>query len=173
MIENGDLGLMSQYELYYRSQKVGTPYRLSQDRKYNPIEDLVKAAELANRPDENSIDELKHLLNHEDSTLRRWGAIGLLAAGSLAEGARNELTAALQDNAPDVRLAAAETLCRMGHTECAIGTIKNLLTFHDGIIRLEALYVLIRSGEAARPILKFFNHASTRISGRPTILQRL
>ena len=159
MIENGDLGLISQYELYSRSETVLTPYRLSTDRKENPIEDLIEVAELANRPTENNIDDLKRLLNHEDGTLRRWAAIGLLAAGPIAEAARGVLSAALGDDAPDVRLTAAEALCQMGDTEKAIDTIRSLLSFPDGIIRREALYVLVRIGEAARPLLPNLDEA--------------
>ena len=159
MIENGDLGLMSQYELYSRSEAIGTPFRLSTDRKSNSIRKLLEAAELANRPTEDNICELKELLGHADSTVRRWGAIGLLASGPLAEDARSELTAALEDGAPDVRLTAAEALCQMGVAEKAIETIRDLMTFPDDIIRREAIYVLVRIGEAARSLLPCLSEA--------------
>ena len=159
MIENGDLGLMSQYELYARSEAIGTPYRLSTDQKNNAIKNLLETAELANRPTEDNICDLKEMLNHANSTVRRWGTIGLLASGPLAENARGELIAALEDDAPDVRLTAAETLCQMGVTEKAVETIRNLLTFPDGIIRREAIYVLVRIGEVARPLLPYLNEA--------------
>jgi hypothetical protein len=161
MIENGDLGLLSQYELYARSEVTGTPYRLATDREHNPIGDLIEAAELANRPSKESVDELKDLLNNENRALRRWGAIGLLAASSLAENARGELTTALNDRAPDVRLAAAEALCHMGTAEPALETVKSLLAFPDVIIRIEALYVLVRVGEVARPLLSHLDDALT------------
>ena len=159
MIDNGDLGLLSQYELYARSSRIGTPYRLSSDQPDNPIRDLVDAADQANGPTEDNIDDLKALLGHKDGTLRRWGAIGLLAAGPLAQDAHRELTEALGDNAPDVRLTAAEALCGMGLEEKALGTIEDLLTFPDGIVRREALYVLVRIGEAARPLLPCLEQA--------------
>jgi uncharacterized sulfatase len=159
MLENGDLGLMSQYELYSRSKAVGTPYRLSADQDHNPIEALIKAAELANRPTRDNLDQLKQLLNHKDNTLRRWGAVGLLAAGPLAQEASGALIAALDDDAPDVRLTAVEALCRTGITEKAMDTIRGLLTHPDGIIRREALYVLVRIGEAARSLLPFLDKA--------------
>jgi len=159
MIENGDLGLLSQYALYARSRRIGTPYRLARDQRENPIGDLVEAANLANRAIEDDIDDLIALLGHKDSAMRRWGAIGLLAAGPLAVGARQELIAALQDEAPDVRLTAAEALCGLGLEDRALGTIEELLTYPDGIIRREALYVLVRIGEAARPLLSCLDKA--------------
>lgn len=159
MIENGDLGLMSQYELYARSEALGTPYRLSTDQRSNAIEDLLEAAEVANRPAKDKIHELKDLLANDDSALRRWGAIGLLASGECARDAVDALIAALDDDAPDVRLTAAETLCQLGVTERAIETIGGLLTFPDGIIRREALYVLVRIGETARQLLPYLDEA--------------
>jgi hypothetical protein len=80
MIENEDLGLMSQYELYSRPKAVGTPYRLSTDQKNNSIENLLEAAELANGPTKDNIEDLVIRLKSKDSTLRRCSAIGLLAA---------------------------------------------------------------------------------------------
>jgi len=69
------------------------------------------------------------------------------------------LITALEDSAPDVRLTAAKTLCRMGDTEKAVETIRSLLTFPDDIIRREAIYVLVRISEAARPLLLCLNEA--------------
>ncbi len=153
MIENGDLGLLSQYELYMRSEKVGTPYRLASDKISNPVAELLEAAELANYPTADNLADLVKRLAHPDAAVRRWGAVGLLAAGALAEKVSPELTAALKDDSPDVRLTAAEALCNLGAAGEAIETIKNLLTFPDAIIRREAIFVLVRIGEMARPLL--------------------
>jgi N-sulfoglucosamine sulfohydrolase len=158
MIETGDLGMISQYELYSRSEGAGTPYALSGNREKNPVEALINAADMANYPD-NNIEDLKNLLKHDESTLRRWGAIGLLASGSLSGAILSDLIATLDDSAPDVRLSAAEALCRHGLTSAPLDTIKSLLTFPDGIIRREALYVLVRIGQAARPLLPFVDQA--------------
>lgn len=153
MIENGDLGLLSQYELYARAAAVGTPYALARNQDKNPIRELLRAANLATRREAALIPELSRLLCHADGAMRRWGAIGLLALGADALPARDALLNALNDAAPDVRLTAAEALCQLGATDQALAAIRELLSFPDGIIRREALYVLVRVGEPARPLL--------------------
>jgi len=159
MIENGDLGLISQYELYSRSEAIGTPYRLATTWKSNLIKTLLETANLANRPSKETMGELRPLLAHKDSGVRRWAAIGFLAAGPLAEAAREELVAALEDSAPDVRLTAAETLSQLGDSDRALETLRELLVFPDGIVRREAIYVLVRMGEPARPLLPYLDEA--------------
>lgn len=66
---------------------------------------------------------------------------------------RVALADALEDESPDVRLTAAEALCNVGETDAALEKIRELLTFPDAIIRREAIYVLVRIGEMARPLL--------------------
>lgn len=52
-----------------------------------------------------------------------------------------------------MRLTAAEALCNLGETGEAVEAIRKLLNFPDAIIRREAIYVLVRIGETARPLL--------------------
>ena len=153
MVENGDLGMLSQFELYTRSEKVGTPYRLATDTNHHPVKELLETAEMANYPTKENIGDLEQKLGHPDGAVRRWATIGLLAAGPLAANSRDALTKALDDEAPDVRLTAAEALCKLGDSGKALETIKSLLTFPDAIVRREAIYVLVRIGEMARPLL--------------------
>ena len=161
MIENGDLGLLSQYELYTRSKKVGTPYRLAADRKNNPTAEILEAAQLANYPTQNVLDDLIERLAHPDSAVRRWGAIGLLASASDAPKVQAALTKALKDEAPDVRLTSAEALCKLGVADEALETLKTTLTFPNAIVRREVIYVLVRIGEMARPLLPEVEKALT------------
>ncbi|MEX1088141.1 MAG: sulfatase-like hydrolase/transferase [Phycisphaeraceae bacterium] len=142
MLESGDLGLLSQYELYERSQRAGTPYALAQDRSLNPTPRLLEAATLAGRRDASLAPQLEAMLRDDDATLRRWGAIGLLALKQPSDALR----AGLADPSPDVRLVAAEAL---GDVE----TFRALLGFPDGIIRQDAIFALVRLGERARPLL--------------------
>ncbi len=161
MLENGDLGLLSQYELYARAEKVGTPYRLASDRQNNPTAELLEAAQLANFPTENVIDDLIALLAHPDCAVRRWGAIGLLASASDAPKVRAALTESLKDEAPNVRLTCSEALCRLGVPNEALETLRTALTFPDAIVRCEAIFVLVRIGEMARPLLPELEKALT------------
>src|SRR3990167_5630488 len=101
MTDNGDLGLLSQYELYTRAEK-DSPYETALDAKRNPVKRLLEAASLANRREVASIPRLRILLQDEDAAVRRWGALGLLALRADAAIATDALRSALTDPAPDV-----------------------------------------------------------------------
>ena len=116
MVENRDLGLLSQHELYARAEK-DSPLEMGMDPKRNPIRQLLDAADLANQCDAAAIPRLRALLKADDGAVRRWGAIGLLALGAKAAPATETLLSALKDPAPDVRMTAAEALCGLGHVD--------------------------------------------------------
>jgi len=160
IVENRDLGLLSMYELYARSQGA-TPYEMGRDPKRNPVARLLEAANLANRRDPASIPPLLELLKNPDGAVRRWGAIGLLALGEKAAPAAEALAAALKDPAPDVRLAAAEALCRLGRPQEGVAALIEALSHDSSIIRYEALYTLSRLGDQARPALPHLDKAET------------
>ena len=152
MVENRDLGLLSQYELYTRTG-AGTQLAMGADLKRNPVERLLKAANLANRADPALIPQLRALLEDEDSALRRWGAIGLLALRDQARPAADALLAALRDESPDVRMTAAEALCGLARTDVALPVLVAALTHESGVVRNEALFTLSRLGPKVRPVL--------------------
>ena len=152
MVEHRDLGLLSQYELYTRTG-AGTQLAMGADPKRNPVERLLKAANLASRADPALIPQLRALLEDEDSALRRWGAIGLLALRDQARPAVDALLAALRDESPDVRMTAAEALCGLARTDVALPILVAALTHESGVVRNEALFTLSRLGPKVRPVL--------------------
>ncbi len=153
MIDTGDLGLLSQYELYQRAGQAGTPYQLATDQRLNPVAELLQAAEVANAMNPEHLPELLRLLTHDDAALRRWGAIGLLALGAHARPAVDRLLGALGDPSPDVQMLAGEALCGLGRHAPALDVLRQLLHFPDAIIRSETLLALVRIGEPARALL--------------------
>lgn len=74
---------------------------------------------------------MKTALHDADGAVRYWAALGFLMRGAAGvEAARDELTTALDDPAPDVRIAAAEALGRFGNgtdLERSLKTLKSLL----------------------------------------------
>lgn len=158
MVSNGDLGLLSQYELYTRAE-VDSPYELALDRDRNPVARLLRAAELAARRDEAVLPELRVLLADPDSAARRWGAIGLLGLGDVARPATDALRIALADPAPDVRMTAAEALFGLGQGGEAAPVLIALLTHDSRIIRNETLLALCRIGPAAGAVLPHLDGA--------------
>jgi hypothetical protein len=160
MLENRDLGLLSQYELYSRSKK-DSPLEMGKDPKRNPIKRLLDAANLANCLDPAVIPQLLALLKDDDGAVRRWGAIGLLA---LCEKAvrpmeTDALLTALKDTAPDVRMTAAEALCGLDRAKVAVPVLVELLSHESRIIRNETLLALCRIGEPARAALPHLKDA--------------
>jgi N-sulfoglucosamine sulfohydrolase len=160
MLENRDLGLLSQYELYVRSEK-DSPVEMGADPARLPMRQLLDAANLANRCDPVAMAQLCELLKADDGAVRRWGAIGLLALHEQAAPAAGNLLGALKDSAPDVRLTAAEALCGLGHAEAAMPVLIELLSFDSRIIRNETLLALARIGPVAKPALPYLDRART------------
>ena len=164
MVENRDLGLLSQHELYARAEK-DSPLEMGMDPKRNPVRQLLDAANVANQCDAAAIPRLRELLKADDGAVRRWGAIGLLALGAKAAPATETLLSALKDPAPDVRMTAAEALCGLGHVDEAVSVLIALLSDKDYIIRNETLITLCRIGPAVKAALPYLDRARTRAPG--------
>ena len=152
MLANHDLGLLSQYELYVRSES-DSPGAMAPDLRRNPTAELLAAATLAGRRDPADLPQLRELLRHSDGAVRRWGALGLLALGERAAPAREALLGALADPAPDVRLTAAEALFALGEGGKALPALVALLAHPSRVIRNETLLALCRIGPPARGAL--------------------
>jgi N-sulfoglucosamine sulfohydrolase len=152
MKRTGDLGLLSEYELWQRA-KNSTPYEIAKDSKANPLNELLDAAWTANQLDAKQIPKLVKLLQQRDSCLRWWGAGGLAALGSKAAPVLGDARAALKDESPDVRIAAAEILANLGHDDEALPILRAELKQDNEFIRLAALNVLDRMGRHALPAL--------------------
>jgi len=151
-LENRDLGLLSQYELYVRSEK-DSPLEMGADPTRNPIQQLFVAANVT------KLSQLLDLLKAKDCAVRRWGAIGLLALSDNAAPAMEALLAALKDSSPDVRMTAAEALCGLGRADDAMPVLIELLSHESRIIRNETLLAICRIGPAAKPALPHLDKA--------------
>jgi len=148
----GDLGLLPERELHARSVR-STPYAIATDANLNPLAELQRAAALANRLDPREIPGLTALLRANDSAVRWWGALGLLALGADAAPARAALLTALGDPSPDVRLPVAETLMRLDGADRALPVLEAALRSDDIFARFGALNAAHRLGPLARPLL--------------------
>ena len=91
------------------------------------------------------------MLGDSDSAVRYWAAVGLAVLGPEAEPALPLLTPLLEDPAPTVRLAAAETVANLGHGSEALPVIVEALDDDDGWVRLAAAIALAAIGENGRP----------------------
>jgi HEAT repeat protein len=153
-----DLGLLPEHEMHVRAAGT-TPYGIATDARQNPLDALLRAADLANAMEPKNLPALTALLRERDAALRWWGATGLIALGPDAAAAKPALIAALDDSSPDVRLASAEALARLGEPDRALRTIETALRIDDVFVRLAALNVALRLGPLARPLVPVIRQA--------------
>lgn len=158
MQSTGDLGLLPEREMHARAA-AATPYAIATDPRTNPVADLQRAADLANRMDAAHVPALAGLLRAEDSAVRWWGVTGLLALRERAAPARAALEAALGDSSADVRIAAAEAVAVLGAADRAIPVLDAALRSDDVFARFLALRAAQRMGGAARPLLATIKEA--------------
>ena len=110
-----DLGFLPEGEIHSRS-KGSTPYEMGHDPAKYPFEEIFAAANMAASLDPEKTPELVALLEHKDSAVRYWGALGLLMRGRTVVFEQSDaLRKALEDDSPYVRIAAAEALGRYGN----------------------------------------------------------
>jgi arylsulfatase A-like enzyme len=152
MLEIRDLGFLPEADLRTRF-KGEAPYEAVRSRPGEyPLERLMDAADLANRMDPGSVDRLAALLKDEDAAIRYWGATGLVALGEKARPAGEALRKAMEDPAPDVQIAAADALCRIGRIEEALPVLGRALKHENEWARLRAANVLDGLGPKAAPV---------------------
>ncbi len=160
MTEIVDLGLLSEAELHSRFGGKPPFDAVRRDPRLYPQARLLEAAKVAGRMDPGSLAKLVELLSDEDSAARSWGATGLLALGEQAGPAAGDLSKALRDPAPSVRVVAAEALCRLGQHDKALPVLADALKNENPWVRLAAANVLDRLGERARGALPNLEQAA-------------
>jgi len=156
-----DLGLLPEYEMHLRSRG-STAYDIAADPRLNPLDALMRAADLANAMKPENISQLVDLLHDADSAVRWWGATGLLSLGADAASVKPELMTTLDDPAPNVRLVAAEAVAHLGESDRALQAIAETLRIKDVYIRLAALNVAGRLGSLARPLVPLIKESKLK-----------
>jgi uncharacterized sulfatase len=113
-VRTQDLGFLTEGQIHSRSRG-STPYDMGHDESKYPFQRIFDTAERASTLDLGVIPELKLAIKDEDAAVRYWAALGFLMLGRDAvRSAHGDLTAALGDESPDVRIAAAEALGQYG-----------------------------------------------------------
>ncbi len=167
-----DLGLLPEFEMQKRS-KQDTPYELAFDFKRHPQERLRAAADLASAMTPENRDRLVQLLSDEDSAIRWWGAVGLVALGQDAQQAAPALTEALGDASPIVRVAAAEALANLDKHEEALPVLIEALKHESPCVRLQAINVLDRMGKRAASACEAMRAAKMKAAFPADYLNRM
>lgn len=161
-----DVGFVPEGERFIRARG-DSPYDFGHDEKRYPFARIFETAELASMLTPDAVPALKQAITDGDSAVRYWGTLGLLMRGKPAvDTARNELTAALKDSSPDVRITAAEALGRFGD-EGDVPEVLALLadhanwTNHSVFSAMAALNSLDALGAKAAPLIGLFHSMPT------------
>jgi len=156
-----DAGFLTEAEMVARAEAAGkTIYEMVRDPKLYPLETIMAAAELASEGKPENLPRLQELLGHKDSGVRYWAATGCVILGTKAEPASDGLRKLLEDPSPSVRIAAAEALCRTGHTDDGLPVLIELAGETGARYALHAVNVLEEIGPSARPALGVLERAA-------------
>lgn len=150
MLQTRDTALLPEAEMFRRAGGE-TIWSMAQREDAFPVAKILDAAELIGR--DAPVSKRIASLEDPDAAVRYWGVVGLMAPGIDAQLAVAQLAKLLNDPAPDVRLAAAETLARLGREQEAISAVIAGLQDADTRVQLHAAAVLVAIGEKARPAL--------------------
>jgi uncharacterized sulfatase len=160
-----DVSFLSEWEMHARS-KGSTPYDMGHDSNQYDFDAIFASAELASSLDAADLPAIARLLQHKDSGVRYWAAVGLLAHDNAGvEAAHNELVAAVTDGSPMVRIAAAEALGRFGSeddTDAALDVLLHYATPESNyFLAVAAWNALDHLDQRARPALDTIRAVST------------
>lgn len=154
--ETVDTGLLP--EQYLRDRAIGlSEYEFARGGEY-PLDHVLETALLMDQG-VSALPELTERLSDDDVAVRFWAANGLTNLGAEASSAAEALLRTLNDDSPEVQIAAAQALCRMGRPEKALPVLADHLADERLFIRIAAANVVDRIGRQARPIIPDIQHA--------------
>jgi len=145
-----DTGLLPEQLLRDRARG-SSEYEYARSGRY-ALERILKTASLTGRGPA-VLPKLIDRLADDEAAVRYWAANGLTNLGRAAEPATGALTKCLADSAPDVQIAAAAALCRIGHVQTGLPVLIKLLAHRKWAVRLAAANAIDYLGEAARPAI--------------------
>lgn len=158
IIDNCDLGFLSQTEMYKRSQDIRT-YNLALDSSLNPIKEMLEVANIANERDIKNLTKLKKHITHSDSAVQRWVAIALVSFRKQSQESLEMIYKLLNNESLDVKRICAEYILSREYDDKAFHILKNQLTHENGFVRYHALLSLTRLGDRAVIFDKYLDSA--------------
>jgi N-sulfoglucosamine sulfohydrolase len=146
-----DLGFLPEHDMLVRG-KDSTPFEMGQSDETYPLEEIQQLASLVGQGQAH-VGAFSEALNNSDAAIRYWGTIGLGSLGKGANIAEPLLIDLLDDSSPSVKLAAAKALVRIGSTHNVLPTAIEGLKHESEWVRLDAVLVIEKLGDAGRPAL--------------------
>jgi uncharacterized sulfatase len=160
LLATRDVGFLPEAEMHRRAAG-STPYELGHDSAKYPFDRVLAMAELASGLKPEALPKLKDGLKDADSGVRYWAALGLAMRDAAAvNAAREGLCAALKDESPSVRIAAARGLGMYGNADdlaLVMPVLKDLAApDKNGVfVSLETLSTIEVLGQKAAPLREF------------------
>jgi len=137
-----DLGFLPEADLRTRFGNE-PPFDAVRDGSHAyPLRKLMAAADISCRRDPKQLPELIELLGADDPGIRYWATVGCTALGTKAKPAEDRLLALLEDGSPDVRIGAADALCKLGNVNAALPVLRAALADANEWVRLRAINVI-------------------------------
>jgi len=144
-----DTGFLPEGEMFRRAGKQ-TIWEMAQSDAEYPLARIYEAADSGGRP-EKGYQDFMAFISDADPAVRYWGVIGLMSLTQLPDSVISQLLSLLEDDSPEVRIAAAEALCRVHKTENAVPVLAKELQSSDLYVRLYAASTLAVIGRDAAP----------------------
>ena len=114
-----------------------TPYDLRADTHYNPLPELLAAADLVGRS--GALGRQIALLDHPHDAVRYWAAVGIYAARSALGGHTATVRERMNDPSPEVQVELAAAVTEATADEAAANLLVSHITGDDPIVAHQAL----------------------------------
>lgn len=147
MLHDLDLGLWPEPERVAAENGHSAHLRAHRDKLY-PLERILPVAKLVGQGEQHR-DTLLAALRDEDSTVRYWATLGIVALGEDV----TPLRPLLKDSAASVRIAAAEAMVRRDADPAALDLLTQELGSRNEWAACRAARALELIGDQARPKL--------------------
>ena len=147
-----DLGLLPEQDMRDRAQGSSEYEMARSEAAALPFRRIFDTAVLSGQGP-GGVPDLLERVADEDAAVRFWAMIGLTNTAAQGEAAVRVLETALADSAIEVRIVAAEALCRIDREEVALPILTDALAHKSSWVRLQAANSLDRVGEKSRPAM--------------------
>tara|TARA_R110002049_G_scaffold72490_1_gene186958 strand:- start:50335 stop:52275 length:1941 start_codon:yes stop_codon:yes gene_type:complete len=141
---SGDLGCIPEIELWRLSND--SPPMTAGIAEKAIMRQRRAAAETVGTDD---FSQIQSHLNHQDASIRYWGAVACSAAESIDHKISDKLTELMSDESPAVQIEAAGALARHGQSSKANATLVSLLSSDDLTVLLHAARTIEVLGDPA------------------------
>lgn len=165
-MEVGDVMFLPEREMVARAGE-SSPYELRRDERYNPLRDMLAAAQLVGAP--GAATEQIALLEDPRDVVRYYAAAGLYAGRHELDGHLGEVRTALESEAsPIVRIELAAAVAEAsrlleGEPDAgAIGILSGFITSEDPYLAHQAIWKVLYTPELAERFAEAIEEARPR-----------